>query len=277
MTATTRGNRLGLGVLSWHGYETLEASLKTYPASGFLDLFDERVIFFPEITDQGCVLAARFGFEAKGQPQNKGIMDGFRGLANAMQSDTVVMVENDCPLIESCEEAAKQIATAQHLIENGSAQVVRLRSRRDPGEAFDTADKYMRLYPPTTAHGIDQLKAGVLRRLRPGKARKLIGTSVYVEAEPAQKFPGTITDAGSGFYLAPTDAITWTNQSIMIDRRFFLDNIIARAENVTGRRTVNGFKNLEIELNDHWWRSRPWTVAIAPGLFTHRRLGTRGY
>ena len=270
-------SKLGLGVLSWHGYETLAASLKTYPGDRFLDLFDERVIFYPEITDEGRDLAARFAFEAKGQPGNKGIMDGFRGLANAMKSDTVVLVENDCPLIESCDEANLQITKARQLIEDERAQVVRMRSRREPGEAFDTADKYKAMYPVASAPAIEHTKAKLLRLIRPGKAKKLIGTSVYVEADPVQKFPKHIQDVGGGFYLVPTSVITWTNQSIMIDRRFFLEKIIARSESVDGRRTVNGFKNLEIELNDNWWRTRPWTVAVAPGLFTHRRLGSRGY
>jgi len=173
--------------------------------------------------------------------------------------------------------AARQLGRARELIETGAAQVVRLRSRREPGEAFDTADKYRRLYPAGSASALDRFKAATIRTLRPGKAHKLIGTSVYVESEPAAKFPGVIEDIGEGFYLAPTAVVTWTNQSIMIDRRFFLDEIIARAESVEGRRKVNGFKNLEIELNDAWWRSRPWKIALPPGLFTHRRLGSRGY
>lgn len=273
MSATT----LGIGVLSWHGYETLRATLQTYQRPGFLDLFDERVIFLPEITDKGRALAADFGFSAKGQSDNKGIMDGFRGLAQSMESNTVVLLENDCPLIVAPDEAARQITTAQALITNKTAHVVRLRSRADPGECFETTDKYKKLYPPDTASNKQKALAKLVRVLRPGKARRLIGTSVYVEDDPAGKFPGQIARSENGFYLAPTSVINWTNQSIMIERDFFLDQIIARAESVNGRRTVNGFKNLEIELNDSWWRSRPWTVAIAPGLFTHRRLGSRGY
>lgn len=268
---------MGLGILSWHGYETLAASLATYPEVGFLDLFDERVIFFPEITDEGRDVAHRFGFKATGQPANNGIMDGFRGLARSMATDTVLLLENDCPLIESVHEAARQIAMARVLIENGTAQVARMRSRRDPGEAFDTADKYRRLYPGADASAVDKAKAAVLRTLRPGKAHRLIGTSVYLEDSPAEKFAGVIEDVGNETYLAPTAVVTWTNQSIMIDRAFFLNTIIARAEAVEGRRTVNGFKNLEIELNDNWWRTRPWKIALPPGLFTHRRLGSRGY
>lgn len=270
--------KLGLGVLSWHGYDTLRQSLESYRGvQGFLDLFDERVIFFPEISDEARALAAEFGFVAAGQPENLGIMDGFRGLAKALSSETVVLVENDCPLIEDLQTASQELSHGFALIESGKAQVVRLRSRRDPGEAFETVDKYSRFFPPEDASLAQKIKGFALRFLRPGKRKRLTGTSVYVEANPAEKFPNNVKAAGQGFYLLPTSVVTWTNQSIMINRRFFLETIIARSEAVEGRRKVNGFKNLEIELNDRWWRTRPWSVAVAPGLFTHRRLGNRGY
>lgn len=268
---------MGFGILSWHGYETLAVSLATYPAEGFLDLFNERVIFFPEITEQGRQLADRFGFRAEGQAENRGIMDGFRGLTSTMASETVVLVENDCPLIEAAGEAQAQVERAVSLLEENRAIVVRLRSRRDPGEAFDTVEKYRRMYPAAEASMMQRTYGAALQRLRPDKAQRLIGTAPYVEPEPARRFPSVISDIGDGFYLTPTAVTTWTNQSIAINRRFFLDTIIARADQINDRRTVNGFKNLEIEINGQWWRSQPWAVAIAPGIFTHRRLGWRGY
>ncbi|MCB1485188.1 MAG: hypothetical protein KDJ17_09890, partial [Hyphomicrobiaceae bacterium] len=105
----------------------------------------------------------------------------------------------------------------------------------------------------------------------------LIGTSVYVDSKPEVRFPSDVHAVEGGFYLLPTAVIPWTNQSIMIDRKFFLDNIIARSLSVSGRRQTNGYRNIEIELNGSWWRKRPWKIAVAPGLFTHRRIGYRGY
>ena len=268
---------LGLGILSWHGYDTLRASLETYPQTGFLDLFSERVIYFPEITDQGRDLANQFGFQAKGQPDNLGILNGFKGLAESMTAEHVLLLENDCPLVESVSEAKRQIDKAQQLISCDRAEIVRMRSRRDPGEAFDTAEKYRKIYPSNHAMRAEKIRAAITRTLRPGKAKKLIGTAVYVESAPAEKFPDYIVEAGDKFYLAPPSVVTWTNQSILLPRDFFLQIIIARAEAVSTKRRVNGFKNLEIELNDSWWQSRPWKIGIAPGLFTHRRLGNRGY
>ncbi|MGE3516065.1 MAG: hypothetical protein AB7H53_13040 [Hyphomicrobium sp.] len=268
---------LGIGILSWHGYETLRATLVSLRQPGFLELFNEHVVFFPEITDEGRALAAEFGFESHGLPDNKGIMEGFRGLASSMSSTFVIMLENDCPLIETVEEATSQITLARMLLQSGRAQVIRLRSRREPGENFEATRKYNRYYPRPEVSLQSRVGSVVLRAMRPYKARRLIGTSVYVDSKPEVRFPSDVHAVEGGFYLLPTAVIPWTNQSIMIDRKFFLDKIIARSLSVSGRRQTNGYKNIEIELNGSWWRKQPWKIAVAPGLFTHRRIGYRGY
>ena len=53
--------------------------------------------------------------------------------------------------------------------------------------------------------------------------------------------------------------------------------IIKEAENTERKNNVNGFKNIEIELNKTWWRKQNWKIIISPGLFTHVRLSDRGY
>ena len=71
--------------------------------------------------------------------------------------------------------------------------------------------------------------------------------------------------------------MTWTNQSIMINRDFFLNNIIDVAEEMETKRRINGFKNLEIEMNSDYWRQSVLGFAIPKGIFTHQRLGDQGY
>ena len=40
---------IGLGILSWNAHETLIKSLQSYP-SDFLDFFDEKIIYFSDIS-----------------------------------------------------------------------------------------------------------------------------------------------------------------------------------------------------------------------------------
>ena len=70
----------------------------------------------------------------------------------------------------------------------------------------------------------------------------------------------------------------WTNQSILVNRDFFLNKIIPLARSVKTNRHANNLPNLEIELNKTpKWRESGWKIACGPGLFTHERVGDRGY
>ena len=109
------------------------------------------------------------------------------------------------------------------------------------------------------------------------KAKKLIGTSVYVIKNPELKHPKYIKKVGKDFYSVSTKVINWSNLAIIVDKEFYLKKIIKRAEAVKNRKKINGFKNIEIQLNDEWWRSQSWEIILAPGLFSHERLFDRGY
>ena len=267
----------GLGILSWKGYTTLRHMLESLKADGFDELFDERVIFFPEIDSEARSIADEFGFRCEGAPANLGIYGGFKALAETLQSDTVLLLENDIHLIEPFAEARRQIEEAQRLVENETVQVVHLRNRADPGETFAGIAKYRRYHPPENASWSERISAFCLRTMRPAKAQRLITNAPYCEPHPEKKFSEIRLDEQSGFLLMDSQYRGWTNQSFMINRRFFLDVILRKVEETPSRRLINGFKNIEIEMNTNWWRNQPWTVAIAPGLFTHRRFGDRGY
>lgn len=273
----TASPTIGLGILSWKGYVSLRHMLESLSVPGFLDLFDETLIFFPEIDDEARRLADEFGLTHTGSPQNLGIYGGFRALAQALTSDIVLLLENDLHLIEPVETARREIATAAALLAGKQAHVVHVRSRRDPGEPFSGLEKYRRYHPAQGASIGEAAIAAMRRVLRPDKARRLSGHAPYAEEHPETRFSSISHDVQTGFLTMPTAIRGWTNQPFMIDRRFYRDTILARVEAVDSKRRVNGFKNIEIELNDGWWRSQDWTIAVAPGLFRHQRFEDRGY
>ena len=71
--------------------------------------------------------------------------------------------------------------------------------------------------------------------------------------------------------------MNWSNLAIMVDRNFFLNVIIKEAEITDSNKRINGFKNIEIELNKKWWRNQNWNLIITNGLFKHLRVDNRGY
>ena len=71
--------------------------------------------------------------------------------------------------------------------------------------------------------------------------------------------------------------MNWSNLAIIVDRNFFLDVIIKEAEITNSTKKINGFKNIEIELNNKWWRDKRWNLVVTNGLFKHSRVDSRGY
>ena len=110
--------------------------------------------------------------------------------------------------------------------------------------------------------------AQIRRIIRPGKAQKMIGNAIYVYTEPDKVFD-EIKRQPDGWFKISARHITWSNQSIMIRRSFFLDKILAYAEAHPSNRTVNGFPDIEKELNSDYWRKSGWSVGADLGLFTH--------
>ena len=94
---------------------------------------------------------------------------------------------------------------------------------------------------------------------------------------PDKRHLNQIKEISNGFYLVSSQVLNWANLAILVDRDKYLDIIIKKAEETKTNKNINGFKNIEIELNSLWWRKQEFDIVIAPGLFTHNRLSYRGY
>ena len=262
---------LGMGILSWRGGASLEYALSTYESAGLFDLFDERAIILPDPNEAVRSVAARHPLQAHEFPQNLGIAGGMQAVAEALTTDYVLFLENDCPLIEAIDDAKAQLEISLQALEDGVCFISRLRSRRDPGDLFTTLPKYRRYWD-------DGFKAKLRRTLRPNKAQRLCGTAVYAELNPHKRHPKFIKKYSDNSYIVSPQVIPWTNQSILMRRRDFLDIILPFVEAQPLTRTINGFHNIEIELNgSKFWTQSNFKILSPPGLFTHQRLGDRGY
>ncbi|MCM5557663.1 hypothetical protein [Pleomorphomonas sp. JP5] len=250
--------------------------MATYNRIGMLDLFEEVVAYLPEAAEPGPSICRAAGVRPVEAATNQGILAGFEGLARAMTADVVLLVENDCPVIVDHAEARRQIQHARQLIESGAVRIVRLRSLAEPGEAFTTRAKFHRYFPAEGASGTERLNAWLRRLLRPERTRRALGEAVLHDQRLAVESGVARLDA-EGFALTTSRHIPWTNQSVMIRREDFLASVIEVAKAADTRRRVNGAKNIEIEMNAPHWRNAEIPIAVAPGIFTHRRVGSRGY
>ncbi|MBE8158681.1 MAG: hypothetical protein HAW59_04760 [Betaproteobacteria bacterium] len=261
---------VGMGILSWRAPATLRATLESYRQGELFSLFSQTLIFFQEISAEDRAVAAEFGLRAEGSKTNIGIRDGMKKIAELLETDYVLHLENDLPLVADKETAHKEMAAALANIESGKTVFYRMDERKAPSENIA---KYMRYYPASVLNQQDNLIRRLRRLLRPAKARRLIGLAAYADKNPHLRFPQYIRRLDGGHLAVNSAVLNWANRAPLYPRRRFLEEIIPFAEKHPTSRTLNGRQDLEKELNCRWWRNRDYSIGICrPGLFAHRRL-----
>ena len=262
--------RFSIGILSWRGYDSLINSLISYEKNGLSYLTNDKFICLPEYTKEGIKIAKKFNYKPILIKENMGILGGFKILAEKMPKGPILLLENDLPLIEDKKNTFKQLKKSIELLSRPKVIQIRLRSRANPGDPFVGLKKYKQYWS-------DSLISSAKRFLRPIKAEKLIGTSTYLLENPEKRHSQKIYKLDDEFYLTYSSCLNWANFAILVDRDQYLDTIIKKAEETKTNKHINGFKNIEIELNSKWWRKQKFEIIVAPGLFTHNRLSYRGY
>lgn len=267
----------GLGILTWRSAATLALTLKSHEISGLADAVDEKVVFIQEMDVESVAIAKAFGYRAEGCLKNIGIQDGLKSVAECLESDRIILNENDFQTISTPEETHSELTTAHRLMDEGTATYVMLRSLHKPGAPDRIAENYADFFPgPNASPRMKRRAARALERRAP-KARYIAFQMSIIRGDFEDTHPGIVERLDGDWLRIPAKWQLWSNNPMLIDRRFFLDKLIAHAEEVTPRALINGFPNLENELNDRWWRAQDWWVARGAGIFQHRRLGDRGY
>ncbi len=269
---------IGLGILSWHGYDSLSNTLQSYADAEFFDLFDRTLVFLPEATERGIEIARKFGLEFATHPHNLGILGGFKALAEQLTTDALVLCENDYCLIEPRREAARQLKVAWDHVEAGVADYYTL--CQDPGPGFNVA-KVAAYWPLEGATPAQRYSAAMRRLARPAKARRIVGRTIFTHTDPPRwAFKrGLISRTPEGTLIVSSASLSWWNFPSLVPRNFYLNTIIAEAEKRVRpqRGHRNGFPTIEVELNCGWWREAQFRIGVGRGLFRHSRQGDRGY
>lgn len=261
--------KLSIGILSWRAHELglapfLASNLQAYHEKGLFGYSGENKIFFNEISEKDKKLAVENNVDCCGSPQNLGIFGGFKSLAENLNGEVLLLLENDLPLIADTKEIATEIETAYQAVLNNDVQVFRLRSRQNPGEKFDTLQKYYRYHDGS-------FSAFLRKMIRWEKAVRLTGTAIYAEENPHLKFPKRIQQVDkppAPYFRIQAACLPWTNQSIIVRKDFFLNEIISHAEK-NPMRNAQGLSDIEKEWNCSKWRNSNWHIGAMNGLFSH--------
>lgn len=265
---TPSGGTVGLALMSWRGGDVLRRTLESYRQADLFPLFDRVLLLFQDPGGDDQQIAEEFNLPCIATP-NVGIENGIRLLAENLDTDYILLLENDCPLIEPREEVIKQLTLARKRLTLSQVDVYRLRHRWQPGEKFNTVDKYKQYHLlPGEA---PSLPKKLRRMLRPDKYRRLIGTAPYVHENPSHPdYAPYLKIQPEGDIIVSSKVLNWTNQSVLLKRKFLLQ-LLDYAKAHPSSRDVNGFPDLEKPLNCRWWRQQDFKIAINLGLFTHKR------
>jgi hypothetical protein len=274
-----KGPTLGLSILSWRSWKTLEASLESHKAAGLFDHFTRSLIYFQDLCDRDREIAEAYGLDYAGGP-NCGIADGMRNAANHLSTDYVLFLENDCPTIASPEKVERELAVAVDYLEKGIIDIMRLRSRLEPGEGFCDPAKYLRYYPPRSPEPSVDISGSIapgwkrwLRRIfKPYNIHLMRGRSLYVERYPEKLFPETIQKTGDGIWIGDSSCMDWTNQSVLLKSALFLDVLMPYVDAHPSGLELHGTREPERPLNCRWWRRQHFKIGQGDGIFSHARF-----
>jgi hypothetical protein len=275
--------KIGLGILSWRAHETIRKTLSNYNKNGLFELFDQTLIYFNDLCDEDRSIAEEAGIPYEGGA-NSGIFGGMKALAHHLKEmDYILFLQNDCPAAVDHDAIKHELDRSIGLLQSGTADVVRMRHRWQVGEGFDL-HKYLRYFGISklnTHFNYDQtgirkeevpetLEKKIRRLLRPGKAKKLLGMSVYLEENPELLYPYYIRKIGETFII-DSSVIPFTEQSFLIGKEF-MSQLFDFVDKNPRKRTLNGFQSMEIALNVPFWGKGGFKTGISTGVFTHNRF-----
>lgn len=276
---------LSIGVLSFGAHPTLENALRSHKAAGLPSTTDDFFIHFNAMTQADTALAERFEFNSTGSAANTGIYGGFRAIAETARHPYVLILENDIVSITSPDETADALASAVADMKAHGIKAFSMRSRAEPGQGIDVAiAKYARCF------AIREPLRGDLQQFRPSALSRavmavkyldfdsFVGAAFFIERDPDIVHPKAIRRLPSGNFATTSRYRKWSNQSLLVERRFFLDVICARVEARPDRRLVHGHQDIERaivggRIGLGWWQRLGVPMGQAgTGCFSHQRL-----
>ncbi len=268
-----------LGLTSWQAPGTLAHTLSSYAQAGILEMFGAAHIHFNAISACDRELAARYGLSATGTPDNIGIFGAVDGNARQTRTRYLLSVENDCPLVTDGTGFATMLSSALTDMVEFDCPVFQMRSRRQPGDAFNRRARYEARFRVTCP--IDAQPTACKTPIHPlvrlyEDCRKpsLRACALYSEEDPAARHPTLIKRSPRGNWLTSSRHLNWSNNCVLVRTDFLRDVILERVRSHPSPKRVNGHQDIEAALKiGRWWRYQDIRMGQSePGPFTHQRL-----
>lgn len=229
-----------LAVLTWNSPATLEQTLNSY-SKFLLPAARELLVYCQELNDAEVAIAERWGARTLGSTENVGIALAYRELRSVAAQPFLLFLECDWRL--TSRRVTSVLGDAVRLLEDRLADIVRLRSRRNPG----TPIWFLEYQNRELEH-----PAAVL-------------DSVLWERRPDRVFPEHVERLAGlrhPWYRCSARYAGWTNNPHMA-RTDWLGEVLDPFSDAAGIQLEHDIET--------WWSGQTYRVAQGPGLFTHDR------
>jgi len=243
-------NMISFGILSFMAPKTLEHTLSTYKKSGLLNLSDDIFVVIQFSTKQNneVEVCKKFGIRSICLPDNGRMAWGFKAIFENARHEHILFLENDFVNKNSDIATKEFIENSIYFIDELNADIVRGRSRKDPGDP-NYAYLNLRHIPPESFCNNTHLSECIF----------------WVE-HPEVVYPSQISKiiscAGSSdWYSTSSRYCNYTNNPFICKKTFFKHAILP---------FIEFGKDLEPELTPVW-SSQNYKCVFGPGLFTHER------
>jgi FkbM family methyltransferase len=241
---------ISVGILAWHSGITLENTLESYRKNGLFDVVDDVCILFQEVTPEDKALAKKYNLPYIGLDKNVGIGRAFVMLCEQADNPHVLLLEHDWELTENIATTRVRLEAGLKMLK-GNTDVVRFRSRVNPGLPLFTYDSY---FGKELEHFCPNIEL---------ESPHLMDCIHWIE-NPEQMFPDKIF-IEDYHYVSTSRWSNWTNNPCLHRRDFFIE-------------LISWFSDKDPTLLleptiSHWWARQQFKIAWGEGLFTHNDIG----
>ncbi len=201
----------------------------------------------------------------------------------------MLILENDIVTVAGPDAVAACVASCLADMREHGIEAFSLRSRREPGQGIEVGiGKYRDCFPvreplrPELGGPAPSLLTRTRMRAKYLDFDPFVATALFIEEHPELAHPAAIRRLPSGNYATTSRYRKWSNQSVLVERRFFLDVVCRRVDEHPDPRLVNGHQDIERAVGGgviatRWWQGLAVPLGQArDGCFSPHRLDRKG-
>jgi hypothetical protein len=243
---------LTIGILTYNSPKTLKNTLQSYRINCLLDVTDDILcIIQPSITqEEEEVICNEYGIKPLIQTVNSKMAGGIKKIWEHAKYEFVLFLECDFCLSSLKEKTNEILKHSLDLINNNTADIVRLRSLQLPGHQIQYNLYKDTIVAESPFNNLDL-------------SRQLYLVNHYLD-EPHKVYPDQIKLLSSKplIYTMTSQHCVYTNNPHIVKKNIFMDYIFPH---------IKDGENLESQI-DLVWHKCNLNIAVTEGLFTHNRI-----